>query len=179
MATIYGLRQTDDTTYFYVGSTKRTAEHRFKAHLAEVRQGTHKNRHFVNKVKSIGEQNIVCDVLQEIPDALRFDIERTWIQRLIDQGHKLVNRMYVDVDPAVFYGSLRSDDDCWEMTPKEFFEALRMAYSAPPVMDDPDLQWLARALQDCLRSTLETMVLRFPEQVAIDLGLMAAQENAS
>lgn len=177
MATIYGLRRINEQTYFYVGSTRFSADHRFKAHMSDVRLGKHTNRHFVNTVKQTGESNITVDVLQDVDESKRYDAERDWIERLLREGHRLVNRAYVDFDPYGFSGGARAVVYT-EMTPERFQMAYECAHSPAPVAKDPSMQKISDGLHDVLRVMVDDMIRRFPEQVAADFGFQVKQENA-
>ena len=177
MATIYGLRKTDEQTYFYVGSTKFSAQHRFRAHMADVRYGTHSNSDFVGKVNEVGQDNVTVDVLEEVPERMRYDSERDWILRLLKEGHRLTNRAYVSFDPYNFSSSARAVAFV-EMTPERFRMAYDAAHSPPPIAQYPDMQKVSDGVHELLRGMIDEVVRRFPEQLAADFGFVAPQENA-
>lgn len=91
MATIYGIRAKNSDLYFYVGSTKYSAEHRLKQHLDYIRLGHNKNRHFVNKINLVGIENLALDTLEECNELSRWEIEYRWINQLLAGGHPLTN----------------------------------------------------------------------------------------
>jgi len=99
MSVIYGLRAKDSDQYFYIGSTRHTANRRLSGHLSAIRHGTKRNRHFVNKANKVGLDNIVVDVLEETTREQQFEREKWWIQDMLAQGVNLVNRVYVDIHP--------------------------------------------------------------------------------
>lgn len=93
-ATIYGIRGKDDSLYFYVGSTKYTAEYRFQQHLEQIKGRFNKNRHFVNKAFKVGLDNLVVDTLIKCEPSKQFEIEHEWIECLKALGHPLTNMVY-------------------------------------------------------------------------------------
>lgn len=96
-ATIYGLKVKGHSKYFYVGCTSGRCEKRFTDHLSSVKTGHHLNKHFANKIKKYGAENITLEVLQKTYDINKFDIEKDWIIKLLSEGHPLVNRIHNDI----------------------------------------------------------------------------------
>lgn len=109
-ASIYGLRAIDSGLYFYVGSTEKSPLVRLSTHLRDVVNGRHKNKHFVNKVKKLGFDNIACDVLALTDKVNRWDVEKYWIVNLIESGHKLVNRIHNDIQYKITNGKLSREE---------------------------------------------------------------------
>jgi len=91
MATIYGIRAKDSKQYFYVGSTKFSAEYRLQQHLDYIRADKNHNRHFVSKIKQVGIENLIIETLEVCNDTNRWQIEDNWIKKLKAEGHKLTN----------------------------------------------------------------------------------------
>lgn len=94
VAYIYGLKEKDADTYFYVGSTKFQPEKRLKSHIYNIKHKLHLNKHFMNKVKKIGFDNVFLDVLQTTTKERRWMVEKQWIELLVKKGHQLVNRIH-------------------------------------------------------------------------------------
>lgn len=94
MAYIYGLRAKDADSYFYIGSTKHTLEHRLRQHLDMIRLGRNKNRHLVHTVNKIGAENICIEVIEICGELERFNREYVFIQAALEQGVKLTNIIY-------------------------------------------------------------------------------------
>ena len=106
---IYGLRPKGGEV-FYVGSTKHDIQDRLKAHLDYIRNGQNNNKYFVNKVNRIGYENIEVVQLEEVTPNDRWIRERDWIQKLLADEVKLVNRIHNDIHyPIESY-----EDECEE-----------------------------------------------------------------
>lgn len=104
-ATVYALRDKRKREVFYVGVTAYSADNRLADHLNSVKNGTHLNKHFANKVRKIGAENVECIVLEQPPMAKRWDREREWIERL-SKKHKLTNRIH----NGIMYDALSPED---------------------------------------------------------------------
>ena len=101
-AAVYGLREKGQNKYFYVGCTVHNPQSRLRRHIEEAIGDYHSNKHFANKVKKIGADNIVCDILEETLRGQHFAVEKKWIKKLKADGHKLVNKIHNE--PAYRYG---------------------------------------------------------------------------
>lgn len=88
---IYGIRGTADV-YFYIGSTKHPADRRLSQHLHLYSKGKH-TPGFAYCVDSCGIENIEIDLLDVVAEDQREQCEFEWIERLLRQGHPLVNRV--------------------------------------------------------------------------------------
>lgn len=100
MAIIYGLRDKHSNLYFYIGSTKYTADERWEEHQAYVRGGYNKNFHFVNVLNKIGMENVRVDVLHECSSDERFNREYRILALYRALGHPLTNIVYADDEHA-------------------------------------------------------------------------------
>lgn len=105
---VYGIRDKQSNLYFYVGSTKHSIEHRWDQHLAYIRYGYNKNRHFVSKLNKVGIDNVAIDILCECDTEDQFSNEATIIQSFIALGHPLTNKMH---NPDVFITESIDKDD--------------------------------------------------------------------
>lgn len=79
---IYGLRARDAADFFYVGSTKRDLDWRLGKHRNHVNSGLHRNPEFTRVAQSIGPDNIVIELIEEVPQGQRFQRESYWINKL-------------------------------------------------------------------------------------------------
>lgn len=140
---VYGLRHKDSDRYFYVGCSKYSPEHRFNAHLYQVRTGAHSNAHFTNTVKKLGAENIVCDTLEQTTEVDRFEAERRWIDKLKAEGHRLVNRIHNDVDHQ--FDSYRT----YQLPYERWLQMLDIV-SKPPPKKAPKFQKFANELHATL-----------------------------
>lgn len=169
MAEIYGIREQGSELYFYVGSTKYRAADRLSCHLDQVKSGSHANAHFANKVRKIGQERLAVDVLEVTSEQARWAVERGWVERMVREGHPLVNRIYNGLP----YGlDARMDDDERRMTPAEFRSVYRRAHGPSPAAVNPSLQWLADVLHAELRSALDLIVAKYPDDVRRDFAFV-------
>lgn len=102
MAIVYGLRDKKKKEYFYIGCTRKSVHTRLSEHLAMIRTGYKKNRHFVNKVNKIGVSNIVADVIEVTSNGMQFEREEYWIKYFLGIGYKLVNIVHNTISPDIF-----------------------------------------------------------------------------
>jgi hypothetical protein len=91
MAYVYGLRTTDSVEYFYIGSTKHPIEFRLKGHLDQIKRGLNKNRHLVNKINQVGSENVIIELIEEVPDIAQFEREYEIIHDYVKRGVNLTN----------------------------------------------------------------------------------------
>ncbi len=89
MATIYGIQ--DAEGLFYIGSTVRHHETRFKQHLSDVARGKHINARFAERVLSSGSRNCSVTVLDVVPECERYEHEYGWIGKVQADGVRLTN----------------------------------------------------------------------------------------
>lgn len=116
MCVIYGLRARDSKTYFYIGSTKFTAEYRLRQHLDYIRTGHQTNRHLAHTVRKIGPDNIVVDVIEEVSPEDRFEREKEIIEAYVRQGNELTNLIYNGYAPyETEDDAYRSADECLDL----------------------------------------------------------------
>lgn len=171
-AYIYGLRAKDSYKYFYVGSTKFEVEYRLGQHLYEVKNDTHLNAHFLNKAKKIGVENIVADTLDEIGEDFRFVKESEWIDRLLKDGHPLVNWCY---NPDKFTGAITEAVDPY--TPQKLLLGyLTVLDNQPSKAQGPKDQWLLDSLHKIIEDTIRHMLKKYPDETWKDLLFAAQQE---
>lgn len=86
----------------YVGATTTLAQ-RFRAHLSDLVNGRHPNKHLQNAVTNDGIHNFRFEILEEVDEALVFDIEMYWITMLGANNPKFGYNKHV-----VFRGQGRS-----------------------------------------------------------------------
>lgn len=151
----------DSDRYFYIGTTKYTAVKRFEDHLTEVRLGTHSNSHFMNKVRKIGENRVVVDVLQVVNEHERFLIERDYIERMADEGHPLVNRMHNDIVVPISESYAEPE----ELTPERYRQMISSVEGGPVKAKREQDQWLADMIHRELAALLVCMKENFLEEV--------------
>jgi len=75
---IYKITCSENGKY-YVGSTYKTPEQRFKEHLGDLRLNRH-NRKFQNAYNKYDEESLVLEVLGEYPLEYQYDIETSYLQ---------------------------------------------------------------------------------------------------
>ena len=146
---IYGIREKTETSYFYVGSTKHSAEARFKTHIKDVKRKRHVNKHFQNKVSFVGASNVTVDVLEEVSTQNRFTAEYQWINKLINAGHPLTNRRLNPWPHEVVVP---------EWTPNKFAHYVFLALLAPEVCEIPENQPLYSACRAVARKIVLSML---------------------
>lgn len=76
---IYGLRSKDSDRFFYIGSTKLSPEWRWVKHQEHFAAGRNRNMHLVRTVQLLGAENVVCQIIEEVSAAKRFEREAHWI----------------------------------------------------------------------------------------------------
>ncbi len=148
-AWIYGLRARNSTQYFYVGCTRESVIERFEQHLYDVKHGFHKNKHFVNKVRKIGFDNIAYDILETVNLSNQFQAERQWIKKLISEGHKLVNRIHNEI-----HYSLVTER---KLTREEYWMWCKFVELPPPSYSSPFLNELSPLIHETLKAGLEVL----------------------
>lgn len=79
---IYGLRASNSSQFFYVGSTKRDLQWRLGKHKNHVISGLHRNPEFTRRAREIGLDNIVIELIEEVDQDQRFQRESHWIKTL-------------------------------------------------------------------------------------------------
>lgn len=171
MAYVYGLREREFAQYFYVGSTKFEVEYRVSQHLYEVEHGTHANAHFLNKVNRIGLSNVVFDILDEVNEEMRYICESDWIDKLLNDGHPLVNWCY---NPDRFTRVITEADDPY--TPQKLLLGyLTVLDSQPSKAQDSRDQWLLNDLHKIIEDTIRHMLKEYPDETWKDLLYAARQ----
>lgn len=150
-AYVYGLRDKESLKYFYVGCTKHNPQERLKDHLYQAVTDTHSNKHFANKVKKIGADNVVCDVLETVPQGEQWIAEKQWIERLLLDGHRLVNRIHNELNYEIG-GMVPPTRTQYEWV-KKFIS------NPPPVVSHPvpDIEGLLQELVCEYQKTLEVL----------------------
>lgn len=93
IARVYGIRSKNTTDYFYIGSTKHSLEIRLKGHIDAIKRGNNKNRHFTNKVKRVGIENLVIELIEECAEEIRFIREYEIIGEYLRRGISLTNKV--------------------------------------------------------------------------------------
>lgn len=146
---IYGLRVMGSPHYFYVGSTQYDPQERLKSHLYDVTKGFHKNRHFCNKVRKAGIDNVVCDVLEVTNSLERWVSEKRWIEQLLAQGHRLVNRIHNEIEFEM------TDYRTFELSPERWEQAQRLADGPAPPAKRVEWQKLVDMVHAMLRGLVE------------------------
>lgn len=158
-AFIYGIKVKGQDDYFYIGSTKNDPKKRLIAHLHEVRAGTHSNSHFANKVKKHGADNILLDVLHEVPESERWELERRLI---IATGENLVNRVYKEFDPRKFMIDKQQDYlDKYEIdwdNPDVFWNRYEIAMKPKRKAYKQSDQWLHDLLHNEIQALFDCML---------------------
>ena len=89
---IYGLRLVDDFEYRYIGLTTIGHKARFSRHKTNLSVGL-KSKVY-SWMKSVGPENITCDVLEVCPVGDKeyiFEAEMYWISQIQNFGHRLTN----------------------------------------------------------------------------------------
>lgn len=147
VAYVYGLRAADSREYFYVGCTKDDPHERLREHLYQVATGTHSNKHFANKVRVIDAKNVVCDVLETTDILRRWQVEIQWINKLLADGVKLVNRIHNEFH----YSTLGSGG---QPTPEQWQRLLKYADGSPMIAKDPRLQRVYDLMHELLRAEI-------------------------
>jgi hypothetical protein len=160
---IYGLRAKDSTELFYVGSTKFLPDDRLKAHLYEVEAGTHKNRHFANKVRKIGLKNVVVDILEEVTEVERWHKEQERIANLVACGVKLTNRIHNGVNFEI--SDAVHEYDNYVLTKEKFLLGVKLSQKPPPMAERKENQGILDAMHGILRDTLDHMLKKYPKEV--------------
>lgn len=153
---IYGLRVTGSDRYFYVGCTGIAVQERWKQHQEYIRAGLNRNRHFVNKVKKVGADNVVVDVLEEVATGLH-EREKWWIEYLVANGHKLTNLVHNGYEQPIWHGasqkySLRAN---WKWAQSWFADYESGVVLHPEKVEEHSLVLMAQgALADIIRQVL-------------------------
>ncbi len=92
LISVYALRdsrQTQSTSYFYVGSAKDSAM-RLGQHKRHASEGATKS--YYAKMREIGIENVVADELDvAFDESERIDVEEFWWQQLKAVGHPILN----------------------------------------------------------------------------------------
>lgn len=160
---IYGLRAKNSTELFYVGSTKFLPDDRLKAHLYEVETGTHKNKHFANKVKKIGLSNVVVDILEEVTEVDRWRKEQERIANLVRSGVKLTNRIHNGVNFEI--SDAVAEYENYTLTKEKFLLGVKLSQESPPLAEYPRNQGILNALHGVLCDTVNHMLKKYPKEV--------------
>lgn len=161
MAIVYGLRDKNSATYFYVGSTKYTTAHRLRQHLDNVRNNRNRNAHFTNKAKQIGVDNIVADVLETVADSQQYDSEERWIRSLTLQGVYLTNLVYNGYEIWSNLGSKYSLRRNWDWALK-WYNNYRKGISLMSV--NPDNEGIVADVQERLARVMDRLVCVAPQE---------------
>lgn len=93
-ASIYGIYKVGSDVPFYIGSTRYDKERRFYNHISLVKNEAHQNKHFSNKVKKIGIDNVEVRLIHSVENAQQFFAEKELIEWALDCDIKLTNRIY-------------------------------------------------------------------------------------
>ena len=102
MATIYGIRKIGNEHPFYIGCTIHDINARFKQHIYSVSALQHPNKHFQNKVKKIGIDNVEVYVIESVKSGKQFDREEYWIAKYLGDGVKLTNIIHNTINPKMY-----------------------------------------------------------------------------
>jgi hypothetical protein len=163
MCVVYGLRAQDSELYFYIGSTKFTAEKRLSTHLDYIRLGYNSNRHLCNKVNKVGPENVVVDVLEDTNPLDRWAREEVWIDKLIANGHPLTNLMHSrdferqeTIIDEYDYRSLMITGLLWYD---------RYQHGERGVALNPSNQEFLEQLERIMVLSIETMIQKYPDEL--------------
>lgn len=91
---IYGIQPIGTDEVFYIGSTSRTIDDRFRQHLSNVRSGSHTNHRFWQKCFKGGLDNLETVEIDCVDNADRDTAEYGHIQQYLTEGYKLTNVLH-------------------------------------------------------------------------------------
>lgn len=97
-ALLYGFFADGEDVPFYIGSTRHSIRKRAAHHIALVQSNTHSNRHFLNKMRKLGIENVTCIELARICFSDQFNAERVLIKWSLGRGVKLTNKIHNGID---------------------------------------------------------------------------------
>ena len=162
-AYIYILKDDAGNAPFYVGSTLYP-EKRKQDHLTAVRLGNNSNKHFCNKVRKVGLDSVVLEVIEETDDVSRWDRESAWIQHYVDAGISLTNRYHNGFEYEVICDK-RDEYDSTELTPEKWMIAESIRENRSQTDDG-----IVQALEDAIVAIMETIERKYPSEIAALLG---------
>lgn len=163
---IYGLRQKGADKFFYVGCSKYPPASRLSAHIADVMNGRHLNKHFANKVKKIGVGDVEFVTLEKTDEHRRFRAEIKWIDKLKSEGHKLVNRIHNEDEQA--YAQYFGDEPTREQITSIVNKVAELLGRPIVRLKFPGFKRVESALQSLYETELETM--RVINSRLVDMG---------
>lgn len=170
-AVVYGLRSKESNHYFYVGSSRVSAESRVKSHLSAAKSDKGLNKHLSRKIRKIGSENIICDTLEEASIENQFVREYAWITKLRSEGHNLANIKLIPEQELVQRAAIYTEEiDHKACDPTWIRSALTLMMKGPGEALDSRNQGLVDSLYKVSVLSLKRLVNEHWDEYRAKLG---------